>query len=492
MIRSNFEFDFSQSSSRKIFDQFDKIVNDILDELNERMRDQKKEIYVFKVKRRQSVFIFDNDVRINDDDAAFSLNVVNIKQLQWWAQNHSHIFLFDFSTLRIDRNRFLKTLNDYHDLAKEFKIQSNRLTNIETIYDEMKNKLKIVELKAITIEIQNINNIKKIDDKRIEIIDLNTQLIELEKKYVDLIINEERDDDDLSIVNFSKKKRIFKHFESLTFIDEVNFDWRIWKFKIHDKMTINHDHYDIALFEITVVINWIDDEIEKHIQAMRDLDINHFKSHEMMMKYFEIIFSNFDYKRKIRIEFRALIISTQSFQKFFSNFLRLSVATEYSENTKLEKLHEKLSIKLKNVLSNNSREFFTLIEIRIELSKIYNNQKKIRKQRVEKKIARLSRSEYTQSKFTSAILTSVSFVKLITSILFVKFTIRFQLNVEHKHDSVIDKLIVTSKCFTCDESNQIWKKCLNVNKYQKRHWHKLQITHMNLNIDSSDFDSKNW
>ena len=246
MTRSNFEFDSFQSSSRRILDQLDKIVNDILDELNERMRNQKKEIYVFKVKRRQFVSTLDNDVKINDDDATFSLNVVNIKQLQWWTQNHFHIFLFDFNILRIDRNRFLKTFNDYHDFAKEFKIQSNRLTNIEKIYDEMKNIFKIVEFKIITIEIQNINNIKKIDDKRIEIIDLNTQLIELKKKYVDLIINEKRDDDDLSIVNFSKKKRIFKHFESFTFIDEVNNDWRIWKFKIHDKMTINHDHYDIV------------------------------------------------------------------------------------------------------------------------------------------------------------------------------------------------------------------------------------------------------
>ena len=227
MTRNNFEFDLSQSSSRRTLDQLDKIVNDILDELNERMRNQKKEIYVFKIKRRQSVSTLDNDVKINNDDAAFSLNVVNIKQLQWWVQNHFHIFVFDFNILRIDRDRFLKSFNDYHDFAKEFKTQSNRLTNIETIYDEMKNKLKIVELKAITIEIQNINNIKKIDDKRIEIIDFNTQLIEFKKKYVDLIINEERDDDDLFIVNFSKKKRTFKHFESFTFIDEVNFDWRI-------------------------------------------------------------------------------------------------------------------------------------------------------------------------------------------------------------------------------------------------------------------------
>ena len=77
-----------------------------------------------------------------------------------------------------------------------------------------------------------------------------------------------------------------------------------------------------------------------------------------MIKYFEITFSNFDYVRKIRIAFRTLIMNIQNFNKFFSKFLRLNVVIKYNENTKFKKLHEKLSIKIKNVLNNNFREFF--------------------------------------------------------------------------------------------------------------------------------------
>ena len=119
--------------------------------------------------------------------------------------------MFDFNILRIDRNRFLKVFDHYHDFAKEFKIQRNRLINIETIYKKMKNQFKIVEFKIITIEIQNINNIENIDNKRIEIIDFNTQFIEFKKKYVDLIINEKHDDNDFSIVirRFFEKKTHF-------------------------------------------------------------------------------------------------------------------------------------------------------------------------------------------------------------------------------------------------------------------------------------------
>ena len=121
MIRNNFE---SDSSFRRTFNQFDKFVNDILNEFDERTNQEKskEEIYVFKIKRRQFVFTFDNEMKIDEDDATFSLNVINIKQLQWWIQKHSHIFLIDFNILRIDRNRFLKTFNDYHDFVKNFKI----------------------------------------------------------------------------------------------------------------------------------------------------------------------------------------------------------------------------------------------------------------------------------------------------------------------------------------------------------------------------------
>ena len=132
----------------------------------------------------------------------------------------------------------------------------------------------------------------------------------------------------------------------------------------------------MILFKIIVIINWINDEIKNHIQFMRNLDINHFKNYKIIMKYFKIIFSNFNYVRKIRIAFRILIMNIQNFNKFFSKFLRLNVAIKYNENTKFEKLHEKLSIKIKNVLNNNFREFFILIEIWIIFTKIYNNQKK--------------------------------------------------------------------------------------------------------------------
>ena len=55
--------------------------------------------------------------------------------------------------------------------------------------------------------------------------------------------------------NNHKKKRFSNHFDSSTFIDDVNFTWRIWKIKMHNKIMINTNHFEISQVEIIIVIN---------------------------------------------------------------------------------------------------------------------------------------------------------------------------------------------------------------------------------------------
>ena len=202
----------------------------------------------------------------------------------------------------------------------------------------------------------------------------------------------------------------------------------------------------------------------------------------------------FEFRLQVQNSHRVSNVNHEhsEFSEVFFKFLTFKRCNWIQRKHEIEKLHQKLSIKLKNVLSNNFREFFILIEIRIELSKIYNNQKKIRRQRVEKKIARLSRFEYVQFKFIFAISIFVFFVKFITSIFFAKFTIHFHAQfVIQNYDFVIDKLIVIDQCYICDEIEHIWKICFNANKHKKRQWHDMQMMQMNMIFDFSEFDSKN-
>ena len=98
-----------------------------------------------------------------------------------------------------------------------------------------------------------------------------------------------------------------------------------------------------------------------------------------MLNFLNIIYANFNFVRKIRNEFRNLIINIQNFQTFFSIFIRLNVFIEYIEIVKLKKLNEKLSFNLKNALIMYFREFFTLIEIKKQFTLMYNKQQNNKK-----------------------------------------------------------------------------------------------------------------
>ena len=293
-----------------------------------------------------------------------------------------------------------------------------------------------------------------------------------------------------ALIAITRRKRFSNHLDSSTFIDDVNFTWRTWKIKMHDKMMINKNHFEIIQAEVTIVISWTTEKIDEHIQIVRNLDIDHFKNHQQMMKFLDSIYDDLDYKRNTCIKFRALIMRIQDdFQSFFSIFLLLSSQIDYNETQKIEKLLEKLSLSLRKTLSVYSRQFDTLIEVRIVLTQMYNSQKRIRKKKIEKRIAQQQLSDFIY--FTASVIsTSISFTKSIISMHSAKHMIHVHSSIEFKsRNSVTDTLIFTSKCFICEELRHTWKLCFNAKKYKKRQWHDLQVIQMNLNVVFSDSDS---
>ena len=62
-----------------------------------------------------------------------------------------------------------------------------------------------------------------------------------------------------------------------------------------------------------------------------------------MLNFFNIVYANFNFVRKIRNKFRNLIINIQNFQTFFSIFHTIEYAfIKYIEIVKLKKLNEKV------------------------------------------------------------------------------------------------------------------------------------------------------
>ena len=73
------------------------------------------------------------------------------------------------------------------------------------------------------------------------------------------------------------------------------------------------------------------------------------------------------------------------FNRFFFIFLFLNNEIDYDETQKMKKLFEKFFFFLQKTLNVYSRNFDILIEIKSEFAQMYNNQKKIKKKKIELK-----------------------------------------------------------------------------------------------------------
>ena len=143
------------------------------------------------------------------------------------------------------------------------------------------------------------------------------------------------------VFNVSKKRFFVKHFDLFTFINKMNFIWRVWKTKMHNKITINNDHYNTNLIVVIFVIDWIIDEIDNYIQSIRDIDFNHFKNWFIMLKLLLNIYNNFDFKRNMYNWFRILIMNIQNFQSFYFVFFVSIIQQIISKLSKLKNWKKK-------------------------------------------------------------------------------------------------------------------------------------------------------
>ena len=492
MIRNH--HDTTQRKSffkKKNIDEVQEDVDQMLTEVN-----NVDEESTTRYKLRQ-FFLTSGAVSNENDDATHSLNIETVRQLKWWVNNHFNDFLNEFNELRIDRNKYLIVLANFQQFVKMYKDQKQNLFDIDNTLEKIRDKLKKIEKEKKRIKIQLIDKRIEYDDltKKYEAFDSRRAFHHSDENSRDdtnedqdnIDDNEKKlvvDDSIVSSVKSSKKKRTDKHSDSNKFTNDVNSEWLTWKISVHDKLTINSDWYETARFMITAIIDWTDEKTARHIQSRRYNNLNYFENEIMMIFFLEDIYENSDHQRNVRREYRKLtMFDTQNFQSFYSNFHRLSIQINFDQLTLMKNLIDKFTMSLKQTLNNLSRNWFTLLQWKNDIQQVYNDLINIRKEKIR---IRAQKSVLTYFKSTSAASIATSFVKSATSTLFVK------LKIEHKHDSIIDQLITTNKCFICGKSSHIWKKCLNVNKYSKRQWHKMQIAQMNLNIDSSDSDSKNW
>ena len=141
-----------------------------IDEVQEDVEQMLNEVHeadeepTIRYKPRQS-FPTPGAVPNQDDGATHPLNIETVRQLKYWVQHHPNDFLNVFNDLRIDRDKYLAALEDFHEFAKLFKAQRKNLFDTDNTLEQIRGRLKASEKEKKRVMGQLI-------DKRIEYDDL--------------------------------------------------------------------------------------------------------------------------------------------------------------------------------------------------------------------------------------------------------------------------------------------------------------------------------
>ncbi len=144
-------------------------------------------------------------------ETSTSWNIKNVKQLQHWIKQDSKVFLEDLNNLRTQRDLNMKACELFDKISSE---------QIWKTHFKKMNKVK-----------EHLNQLNQT---------FQNQVTELQHQLQSF---KEVTSSSSTLFNFFKQSQ--KLSNSSLFTDEKEFIWNDWQEKIHDKLEINVDHFDI-------------------------------------------------------------------------------------------------------------------------------------------------------------------------------------------------------------------------------------------------------
>jgi len=125
--------------------------------------------------------------------------------------------------------------------------------------------------------------------------------------------------------------------------------------KLHDKLIINENYFEIDIAKATYIVERIDEDVVEHINAYRVKNAIYFKIVDIMMKILKNVYENSNCQRNVRQKYLALKQEiNQEFASFFFEFARLSYELKYIDVMLRQDLETKINQELKSILVNNS------------------------------------------------------------------------------------------------------------------------------------------
>ena len=144
---------------------------------------------------------------------------------------------------------------------------------------------------------------------------------------------------------------------------------------MNDKLIVNVNQFDDETICIIYMMSRLENDAAKYIFAWRCFNSsNSFTSIYELFNHLKEIYDELNKNRKSQRENNALKQADKSFNVFYYNFMKLFSYLDYDDCTLMNDLQNKINNRLQNALSVCSKNFTSLIRLRIFLQDVNNKQ----------------------------------------------------------------------------------------------------------------------
>ncbi len=308
----------------------------------------------------KQVFLISFDASARSQNVAILWNINTSQQLRQWAINQSDKII-----------KMLIKLRDQWDMTLKL---NKQWINVQVNHIKRLNELE--------------TNQMTIDTQEETIIELREKVLSLKKKQRSMNQSQSQQStkSQAFIKNYTRRElftlfdndhhKFFKFSNSFIFTEEDELTWDSWRIKINNKLQTNIDHFDNENICIVYVISRLEDDAAKHIFAQHQHDALHsYISINKLFEHLKEIYNELNRNRKCCCEYNALKQADKSFNVFYFNFMKLFSYLDYDDRTLMNDLQNKINNRLQNILSVCSKNFTSLICLRIFLQSVNNKQR---------------------------------------------------------------------------------------------------------------------
>ena len=272
------------------------------------------------------------DAPTGENDAGTPYDIVNVEQLQRWADIESEQFLEALYALCEQRDLGLVVSEGIKDLVAEW---DNLIAEQDTLQTNLTQEQQCVA-------------------------SLNTSFSALNTKYQ--LCKEwqqtERKNSHLFTTSIQSASRGF-HSQKLSdpplLNDGSEPTWEDWIGKICTKLVVNQDHYPGENDKMGYVLSQLSGKAAQHTESCSPYGssvTNPYKSAEEILKDLKDIYEDSDKFRNYCWAYIDLIQGTKRFSDFFIEFHRLSTFLEYGESQCMDDIWDKITECLQAALSS--------------------------------------------------------------------------------------------------------------------------------------------